>query len=212
MYPHYTKSERLVDGIIHAIGIILSLIGIGVLLSIALPADNVSLTTAAALYSAGLIAMFGFSAAYNGVADPSRKERLRRCDHAAIYLMIAGSYTPFTAIGMGNAAGYTLLAGVWVVAITGVTLKLGWPRRFERASIALYVVLGWMGLGALSSIVDALPATALVLLGAGGVLYTAGVLFHLWTSLKYQNAIWHAFVLIAAGCHYFAILEIIRPA
>jgi hemolysin III len=164
---------------------------------------------AASLYSFSLIAMLWISAAYNLLRHPLWKERTRPYDHAAIFLLIAGTYTPFLLISLAGVTGYTLLAIVWVLAITGMALKLWHPRRYDRLFVLFYLALGWIGLPTVGLLVAALPTPALILLMTGGLLYTAGVAFHLWERLPYQNAIWHAFVLMAAICHFFAIRQIL---
>jgi hemolysin III len=204
-------SERLADGIIHAIGVSLSIFAAGLLLGMVIASGEPLIITATVIYGLGMIAMFSLSASYNLVGverlDGKLKDWLRRLDHSAIYLMIAGTYTPFALVSIGGPTGYWLLGLVWLVALFGLVLKLVWPRRLERLSIVLYLALGWIGLIEAGTIVTALPMTALVLLATGGVLYSVGVIFHLWKSLQFQNAIWHTFVLVAAACHYLAIFD-----
>lgn len=212
MTVSYTRPERVADAIVHALGVTAAAIAAAVLLGFAIAAGSAERIVAAAIYGAGMLATFGFSAAYHACAAPLWKERLRRCDHAAIYLMIAGTYTPLALVAIGGTTGITLLAAVWSVAFAGLALKLGWPRRFERLSLVLYLALGWCGLFALGAIVDALPVPALVLLLVGGLLYTVGVGFHVWRGLKFQNAIWHGCVLSAAACHYAAVVQALLPA
>ncbi len=207
-----TRQERRIDGAVHALGVSAALIGVIVLLHTVLATHDTRATLAASLYGAGALAMFGFSAAYHLAARPDRREILRRCDHAAIFVMIAGSYTPFALVSVGGRLGYGLLALVWLIAIGGVVLKLFWPRRLDRVSIALYLALGWIGLPAVGAVIPVLPLSALVLLGAGAVLYTAGVAFHLSRGLAHHNAIWHSFVLAAAACHYVAVLAALGVA
>ena len=133
----YTQTERLSDGVVHALGVVMSVIAVAVLLRMVIPIGGALLIMAATIYSVGLIAMFGLSAAYNLIVGPKWKEAIRRYDHAAIYMMIAGTYTPFALIGIGGPVGYSLLALVWLLAIIGLVLKLLWPRRIERASLVL---------------------------------------------------------------------------
>jgi hemolysin III len=140
---------------------------------------------------------------------PGWKEEIRRYDHAAIFLMIAGTYTPFALIAVGGTIGLGLLILVWLVAIGGMMLKLLRPRRFDRASVVLYLALGWVILPAMGLVVATLPTSALVLLVVGGLLYTVGVAFHVWETLPYQNAVWHGFVLVAASCHFVAVLRVV---
>ncbi len=157
------------------------------------------------VYACALVLMLGVSATYNLYPVGPRKWLLRRADHALIYLMIAGTYTPLvTLVGSGPVA-YGLLAVIWVVALIGIAVKLFLPGRFDRLSIALYLILGWSGLFAYESVIAALQPTALWLLAIGGALYSIGVVFHVWRTLPFQNAIWHAFVLIATACHYGTI-------
>lgn len=212
MFPDYTPTEQLSDGIVHVLGLTMSVLAVGVLLYKVAAATEILSIVAAAAYGAGLLAMLGCSAAYNLTVDSKRKETLRRYDHAAIYVMIAGTYTPFAVIGIAGVVGYSVLAFVWLGAAIGVVVKLCWPRRFERASLVLYLTLGWTGLVILGSMLSALPISALAFLGVGGILYTAGVPFHLWTTLPYHNAIWHGSVLAAASCHYVAVFETLVQA
>jgi len=161
-----------------------------------------------ALYAAGLLAMLGCSAAYHLRRTSPRRDWLRRLDHAAIFAMIAGTYTPFT-LKLERAWATGLTAGIWTMAALGIAAKLWRPRALPSLSVALYLALGWIGLGALGPFTSTLALTTLLLLALGGVLYSAGVIFHLWQRLPYQNAIWHGFVLVAAGVHYSAVLTVV---
>ena len=158
------------------------------------------------VYSIGLVGMFAASAAYNLVSHVGVKEILRRLDHAAIFVMIAGSYTPF-ALVVGGRTGHMLLAAVWAIAAVGVAIKLRYPRRFDKLSVLLYLSQGWIVLLALDSITAALSNRALYLLVAGGVVYTVGVAFHLMERLRFHNVIWHIFVLGGAACQFVAIRD-----
>ena len=195
----------MADGCVHAVSVLFSLAAAAFLLigAIGLPAV---IFIGLIVYSIGLIGMFAASAAYNLVSHAGVKEILRRLDHAAIFVMIAGSYTPF-ALVVGGIAGYTLLAAVWAIAALGVVIKLRFPRRFDKLSVALYLAQGWMVLVALDSIIAALPSRALTLLVAGGIVYTLGVPFHLIERLRFHNVIWHIFVLGGAACQFIAIRD-----
>ncbi len=206
-FPKYGRDEQIADRCIHVIGVTGSVIGFAVLITVALAQDSFPLLISLALYGTGLVAMLGCSALYNMTHHASRKEVLRRLDHAAIFIMIAGSYTPFALVKIGGAWGVGLFGYVWIIAAGGVLMKLLDPRRLERLSIGLYLLLGWVGVVALNPLLSALPLPAIALLGTGGLLYSVGVLFHLWGRLVYQNAIWHAFVLAGAACHYAAVLR-----
>jgi hemolysin III len=211
LFPTYTRWEHIADLVIHILGITAGLVGVGVLFALALPDAGPRQATAVALYAVGLIAMLSLSALYNLVPPGRAKAVLRRFDHAAIFLMIAGTYTPFTLVGMGG-DGHVLLAVVWGIAVVGIVLKLAAPRRSERISLLLYLAMGWSIVFELRPLADGVAASAVALLIAGGVVYTLGVPFHLLDRLRFNNAIWHAFVLGGAVCHYFAVIVTIDIA
>jgi hemolysin III len=204
-----SSSEWRVDAMVHVVGLICGLAACTTLAIVALPVEDPSVRISLAVYGAALLAMLGCSALYNIADDGPRKALWRRLDHAAIFVMIAGTYTPFASIAIGGAWGTGLLVFVWTVAAAGVVLKLLDPGRFETLSIAAYLSLGWTILVAINPLIAAVSLRALVLLAAGGILYSAGVLFYRWHRLPYQRAIWHGFVLTAAACQYFAILDVL---
>jgi hemolysin III len=200
---NYDPVELIADGVVHAIGVSLALVGAIAIVVVAVQ-HNTELPSIV-VYSLGLLSMFGFSAAYNTWPVSAAKWLLRRFDHSAIFLMIAATYTPFIAQMKGNLVAMGLLAGVWVAAIVGIILKLLLPGRFDRFAVVLYLLLGWSGAVVYEPVVAALPSLGIWLLAAGGALYSVGIVFYAWRSLRFQNAIWHAFVLAAAGCHYAAV-------
>ncbi|MGE0253239.1 MAG: hemolysin III family protein [Alphaproteobacteria bacterium] len=206
-FPAYTAAERRADAIVHVAGVAACVVAAALLLTNVTPRLPAFSASAVILYGASLVVAFAVSAAYNMVARAAWKDVLRRLDHAAIFVLIAGTYTPFGAVAIErHGGGGEVLVVVWAVAVTGVVLKLALPRRLERLSIVLYLLQGWAVLAAPEAFVAAVPAPAVVLLGAGGVLYTAGVAFHLWRRLPFQNAVWHLFVLAGAACHFAAVL------
>jgi hemolysin III len=207
-FPNYTMTERIADGCIHVVGVTASLVALGALLTIGVQSRTALWAVGLTIYGLALVAMFSFSASYHLVVRPKLKEILRRFDHAAIFLMIAGTYTPFVLIKMNTPWGWGLLAVVWTMAAIGVALKLFFPRFLDGLSTALYLVQGWAVIAAWEPLMSALPGQGLTLLMAGGVLYTVGVVFHLWERLPYQNAIWHGFVLSAASCHFAAVIVV----
>jgi len=204
----YDRAEIAVDGVVHVAGIVLGVIGTAVLIALALHSTVVGSFSASIVYSVGLLAMLGCSAAYNLWPVSRAKWILRRFDHSAIYLLIAATYTPF-ALQLKSMLAIGLLAWVWGVAAAGIVLKLVWPGRLDRLSILFYLALSWSGVMLYEPISAVVSASTLLLLGAGGLLYTAGVIFHVWRSLRFQNAIWHTFVLGAAACHYTAVLDVL---
>ena len=206
-FPIYTKGELIADGAIHVIGVAASLIAAVTLTLLAVGVLPPQATASVLIYGLGLLAVFICSAAYHLVRRPRLKALLRRFDHAAIYVKIAATYTPFAAVKMGGLAGLGLLGAVWVIAAIGVFTRLLLPGQFVRTAYVLYLAQGWACLAALKPMIEAVPATAMALLLVGGILYTAGVAFHLWERLPYHNAIWHAFVLAASACHFAAVLD-----
>jgi hemolysin III len=201
----YDRAEIIADGVVHAIGLCLGLIGALTIVMIAVRIDRIEIAPIL-IYVIGLVAMLALSAAYNMWPVSPAKWILRRFDHSAIYFLIAGTYTPFLAQMKSVLASAGLGAGVWLSAVIGMTLKLALPGRFDRLSVVLFLLLGWSGIVAYDSLASALPSASLWLLGIGGILYSVGALFHVWQGLRFHNAIWHGFVLIAAGCHYSAVL------
>jgi len=208
----YDRSELVADAIVHVIGVALGLAGAVVITIVAVNSEQGSLTLPLAIYTVGLLAMLGLSAAYNVWPVSRAKWILRRLDHSAIYLMIAGTYTPFIAQIESVPLAISLMTGVWLTALVGIAIKIVWPGRFDRLAVVLYLLLGWCGVLAYQPISAALTSVSLALLVGGGVVYSTGVIFHAWRNLRFQNAIWHGFVLVAAACHYFAVIHCLNGA
>lgn len=204
--PHYpTPAAKIADLIVHVVGLTLALVGGIVLLVLAVNAHSISKTVGVSIYAAGLLAMLGFSTAYN-FAKPAYQPLLRRLDHAGIFLMIAGSYTPFTTTNLTGAWAWGMTAAVWSVAAFGVLGKLCLPSVGRRFWVAVYLVLGWLVLIALKPMLATTAGLAMALLALGGVLYSTGVIFYLNKRLSFSRAIWHGHVVAAAGAHWAAIL------
>jgi hemolysin III len=204
---NYDTKEIIADGIVHAVGVIAGTASVAALLIMAGPTVGAWEFTSILVYGVGLLAVLTVSALYNLWPVTPMKWMLRRFDHSAIYLLIAGTYTPFITQMKASVESLSLLVGVWLTSLVGIALKLRFPGRFDRLSILLYLLLSWSGVMAYESVFGTLPASTLWLLAIGGILYTTGVVFHLWESLRFQNAIWHTFVLVAAACHYGAVLD-----
>jgi hemolysin III len=201
-----TPRELVADRTIHLMGIGLGLPASIAIVVVAAVVGTAGQAASAAVYAVGLVAMFGCSAAYNMQRRHRWRDWLQRLDHAAIFVMIAGTYTPFTLrLEPGWALG--LSVAVWAVAGLGVVLKLWRPRRLGTLSVVFYLILGWIGLIAIEPMMRSLSLWTLLLIGLGGLIYSIGVIFHLWQRLPYQNAIWHGFVLTAAVVHYLAVLS-----
>lgn len=199
----YSKHEHGVDVAIHVLGIIFA---INASLWLLWHVTGLSVLVSVSVYCAGLLAMISFSAAYNLVPShrPS-KQVLRRLDHAAIFIMIAATYTPFAVNRMGRPVGEVILVIIWLAATFGVVLKALFPRRFEVVSIGLYLVMGWLIMTAIRPLAASVAAVDLWLLLAGGLTYSLGVVFYVSERIPYHKAIWHGAVLTAAVMHFSAI-------
>jgi hemolysin III len=206
---NYDRVEIIADGVVHAIGILCGLIAATVLVVLTAVYASALYTVAVSIYVTGLLSMLVLSATYNLWPVSRTKWVLRRFDHSAIYVLIAATYTPFMMELRDDVMGLALLVGVWCVAIFGIVLKLGWPGRFDKLAVGLYLVLGWSGMMLYGSAVGELPKAALWFVLAGGALYSLGVIFHSWRRLRFQNVIWHCFVLLGAACHYMAVMDLV---
>lgn len=207
-YPprHYpTPAAKCADLVVHIVGLTLALLGGVVLLLLAVKAGSISQMVGVAIYAAGVVAMLAFSTAYN-FAKPQYRPILRRLDHAGIFLMIAGSYTPFTTQSLTGGWAWGMTIAVWSLASLGALGKLFLPRVERGFWVALYLALGWLVVVALKPMMDHLAWYALLLLAAGGLLYSTGVIFYVNKRLKFARAIWHGHVVAAAAAHWAAVL------
>lgn len=202
----YDRHEIIADGIVHGVGIVLSLIGATVLIFYATLWSSNGALVAAWIYALGLVVALSISFSYNIWPVSRTKWILRRFDHSAIFLLIAATYTPFLQRGIDDPELFAMLIGIWIVAGAGIILKCAFPGRFDRLAILLYLAMGWSGLFMAGSIAERLPAATMVLIVVGGVIYSLGVIFHVWERLRFQNAIWHGFVVIASAVHYGAVM------
>ncbi|HET6620139.1 MAG TPA: hemolysin III family protein [Dongiaceae bacterium] len=202
-----SRGELAADCIIHIVGIAAGSIGGAGLVALIAARGNWLQLGALLIYALGMIAMFGCSAAYNLARNSRWRAVLQRCDHAAIFVMIAGTYTPFTLLRLDGAWSWGLTGAVWLIAATGMLVKLCRRCDLRYASVAPYLLLGWIGLIAIDPLFRSLGWQTLGLIGLGGLLYMIGVAFHVWRRLPFQNAIWHGFVLAAAAVHYAAVVN-----
>ena len=206
---NYDRAELIADGVVHGIGVFCGLVAATVLVVLTAVYATAFEVVGVSVYVAGLLAMLVLSAIYNLWPVSRAKWILRRFDHSAIYVLIAATYTPVIMQVKDSVFAVVLLIGVWCVAIVGVVLKLALPGRYDRVAIGLYLVMGWSGVMLYDAVVMALPAMAMWFVVAGGALYSLGVIFHAWQRLRFQNAIWHGFVLLGAACHYTAVLDLV---
>jgi hemolysin III len=206
---NYDRAELIADGVVHGIGVFCGLVAATVLVVLTAIYATAFEVFAVSVYVAGLLAMLVLSATYNLWPVSRAKWILRRFDHSAIYVLIAATYTPVIMQVKDSIFAIAMLIGVWCVAIVGVVLKLALPGRYDRVAVGLYLAMGWSGVMLYDTVAAALPTIALWFVVAGGALYSLGVIFHAWQRLRFQNAIWHSFVLLGAACHYTAVLDLV---
>jgi len=204
---NYTRKELAADAAIHVAGLVLASGGAVALIVTVLMVADLLHAAAVVVYALTLVAGLAASALYSMWPVGPTKWRLRQYDYAAIYLLIAGTYTPF-AVSLGD-RGLWLLGSIWGMTVAGVYLKLAFPNRFKRFSVLLYLGLAWSGTLVLDTLIERFPSHVFGLLLAGGLVYSAGVPFHLWQKLRFHKAIWHAFVLTAATIHYTAVFSLL---
>ncbi len=201
----YSVGELLADGIVHAAAIIAGAIAFGVLFSRVATRGTVSDGVSIGIYAIGFFMMFGFSCAYNMAPESPLKSLLRRFDQAAIYIMIAGTYTAMLAQIEDRFWAWVLLGVSWAGALAGSAMMLLFKAPSDRLAIALYLMLGWVVIIAIGPVMASMPATTMTLTVIGGLFYSGGIFFYRWHSLKFQNALWHCCVAAAAGCHFAGI-------
>jgi hemolysin III len=209
----YTPFEETLHSIIHATGFVAGLLAIPWLLSEAAAGADPWRVLGAVVFSVSAMLVFATSTLYHRAVNPASRLRWRRLDHAAIYVLIAGTYTPFTIGVMRGSWGWSLFGVVWGVAALGIYAKatpIGF--RFPRLSTALYLVMGWAGIVAIKPMMQALSSATLAWIAAGGLLYTLGVPFYVWKSRRYTHAIWHLMVLGGVICHFMAVRSVVAPA
>jgi hemolysin III len=202
----YDVGELIADGIVHGVGVVAALIAVTALIFYATVWGTSGALAASWIYGLGLVASLGISFAYNIWPHSPAKWVLRRLDHSAIFILIAATYTPFLVAALPDTMVLVNLIAVWCVAAFGIALKCLRPGRFDRLAILLYLAMGWSGVAVYSRLHDTLSVNTLMLILVGGIIYTVGVVFHLWEKLRFQNAIWHGFVVTAAAVHYVAVL------
>lgn len=202
----YSPREELANTLTHGIGAVLGVVGLGVLVKLADQHGDVWRMASAWVFGLSIILLYAASTAYHASRDPDKKRFLRKLDHAGIFLLIAGTYTPFLLVNLRGPWGWWLFGVIWGLAITGLILKFWFTGRFRIVSMALYLGMGWLVVVAAKPMLAAVPHDGLWLLLAGGLSYTFGTLFYAWKSLAYHHGLWHLCVLGGSACHFAAVL------
>ena len=207
----YSLKEEIAHSVTHGIGMLLSVIGLATLVVYSSQYGDVWHVVSSSIYGATLIALYTSSTLYHAVTVPDLKKFLQKLDHAAIFLLIAGTYTPFTLVNLRGSWGWTLFGIVWSIAIAGMVMELIVKKRYKRISLSLYLGLGWIVMIAIEPMMSSVEMGGLILLLIGGLFYSLGVIFYVWKTLVYHHAIWHLFVLAGSACHFFAIFYYVIP-
>ncbi len=206
-----TRGEELANALTHGVGAALSVAGLAVLVTLTGLHGDAWRVTATAIFGATLVLLYTSSTLYHSFRGERVKRLLRKFDHASIFLLIAGTYTPFLIVNLRGPWGWSLFGVIWALAVAGVAMKFWFAGRFRVVSTLLYVGMGWLVLIVLRPLSSVVSSLALWLLVAGGFAYTLGAVFYLWKRLPYHHAIWHLFVLAGSACHFFAVLAAVMP-
>jgi hemolysin III len=203
--PSYGVGEEIAHSVTHGIGIVLGIAGLIILTAYAARHGGIRHIVSGSVFGAMLVVLYSASTLYHGIRHPRAKQILRICDHCSIYLLIAGTYTPFTLVCLQGVWGWALFALVWGLAALGIALQFTPLRRVKAVRVVLYLTMGWAAAFAIKPLVETVPPKALILIIAGGITYTSGVAFYLWRRLPYHHAIWHVFVLSGSILHFLAV-------
>ena len=206
-----TPAEEVASSITHALGGLLATAALTLLVVAAAAGGDATRVVSVSVYGATLVLMYACSTSYHLARPPRAKRVLRILDHASIYLLIAGTYTPVALVSMRGPWGWSLFGVVWSLAAIGVVLKVFFTGRMEWLSVTMYVLMGWVVLVALKPLLAGVPTAGLFWLFGGGLAYTLGVAFYAWDHLPFNHAIWHLFVIAGSVCHFFAVLLYVLP-
>ena len=209
--PRYAFGDEVASSVLHGIGILLSIAGLATLVAYAAMLGDARAVVASAVFGTSLILCYTASTLYHAIPGALAKRVLRTLDHIAIFLLIAGTYTPFTLIALPGAWGWSLFGAIWALAVAGSALELGLLKHSRKLAVLLYVAMGWVGMIAFKPLSAHLQTGGMVLLIAGGVAYTAGVPFYLARRMPYHHTVWHFFVLAGSVLHYLAVLLYVIP-
>lgn len=209
--PRYSIGEEVANSVTHGVGLLLSITGLAVLTTFAGRHGNAWHMVSCIIFAITLILQYTFSTLYHSIQLPRAKSIMRILDHSAIFLLIAGTYTPFMLVNLRGPWGWTLLGIVWTLALIGILFQVSLLKRWQGISLAIYIGMGWVVVVAIKPMMSAVAPGGLTLLLLGGLAYTSGVGFYLWKKLRYHHAIWHGFVLAGSILHFFAVLFYVIP-
>ena len=207
----YRFREELWNSITHGVGACLSIAALVMLIVFASTCGGAHHIVSAVIFGVTLILLYSASTLYHSSRKPSLKSAFKILDHSCIYLLIAGTYTPFLLVALRGIVGWTLFAIIWVMAFAGVLFKVFFVHRFKILSTIAYLFMGWIIIFAIKPLMDSLPAGGIIWLIAGGLAYTLGTIFYTWDKLPFNHAIWHLFVLAGSTCHFFAVIFYVLP-
>ena len=207
----YSRTEEIANWLSHAVATLLSITGLILMVVFSTRFGNAYHIVSSAVYGASLIALYSASTLYHFITPGRAKVILRKLDHAMIFILIAGTYTPYTLVNLRGAWGWSIFGVVWGVAAVGFALELFISKRVPWLSLSLYLGLGWLIVIAAKPLMITLESGGMALLIAGGVLYSLGILFYVWKKLSFQHAIWHLFVMAGSLCHFFSIFLYVIP-
>ncbi len=206
-----TLIEEIANSVTHGIGLLLSVAGLVILVVLASKYGDIRRVACFSIYGSTLVILYAASTLYHSFPLGRTKNIFRIIDHSAIYILIAGSYTPFALISLRGAWGWALFGVIWALALTGIVFKVFFVKRFFVVSTIIYLMMGWLAVIAVRPFINSIPFKGLVWLIAGGLFYSLGVIFHIFHKLPFNHTIWHLFVLAGSICHYFAILFYVLP-
>jgi hemolysin III len=209
--PNYRLSEEIAHSVTHGIGIVLAIAALAIMTAFAAVFGTARHIVGCSIFGTTMIILYTASTLYHGIQNEKAKKVFRVFDHSAIFLLIAGTYTPFTLICLKGAWGWTFFGIIWGLAVFGVLLQTISKMRFEVLSLILYVAMGWMSVVAFKPMISLLPTAGLIFLIAGGLSYTSGIIFYVWEKLPFNHAIWHVFVLGGSVSHFFAVMFMVIP-
>ncbi len=202
----YTIAEEIANTVTHGFGMLLSIAALAILVGFSSTNGDTWQIVSSSIFGATLVLLYGASTLYHGIPHPQSRDILQKLDHAAIYLLIAGTYTPFLLVSLRGAWGWSLFGVIWSIAIIGIVFEfINW-KPFRRISLALYLGMGWIVIIAIEPMLENVASGGLLLLLLGGLSYSLGVIFYVWDKLSFNHAIWHLFVLTGSIFHFFSIL------